>query len=218
VRVTCRLRERAKKARFRYDKSYGDVLDETHAAFQNINKKQNGSIMTTFEQKRAFEMLSKKCKTNGQRITNHQSGWTEEFGAIGEGRLPRVGVEEQFPQGDAGDIAQALAYVQQVAETYPDDFCRWAATSNILNKVTGDGVRKGAVNQSGQNSDPIHYPANAIGSTPGAGKSVWTKDLNTGNPNEAQLKRLIEGAEELLQQARMHEGHLKAKVLHRSKL
>jgi hypothetical protein len=55
-----------------------------------------------------------------------------------------------------------------------------------------------------QTQDPVSYPANAIGSTPGSGKSVWTKDLNTGNPNEAQLKRLVEGAEELLQQARMH--------------
>ena len=57
----------------------------------------------------------------------------------------------------------------------------------------------------------------AIGSTPGAGKSVWTKDLNNTR-NEAQLKRLVEGAEELLAQARMHEGHLRAKILHVSKL
>jgi hypothetical protein len=46
---------------------------------------------------------------------------------------------------------------------------------------------------------------------------VWTKDLdNTGN--KAQLKRLVEGAEELLAQHRMTEGHLKAKILHVSKL
>jgi hypothetical protein len=173
--------------------------------------------MTTFEQKRAFEILTKKFKDQGQRITNHQSGWIEEFGDVGEGRVPRVGVTEQFPQGDAGDVTSALAYVQQVAETYPDDFARWAATSNILNKVGGD-VRKATVNRSGQTSDPVSYPANTIGSTPGAGKSVWTKDLNTGNPNEAQLKRLVEGAEELLQQARMAEGHLKAKRLHQAKL
>jgi hypothetical protein len=126
-------------------------------------------------------------------------------------------VPEQFPQGDAGDIAQALAYVQQVAEQYPDDFCRWASTSDVLNKVSGDSVRKANINRSGQTSDPVSYPANAIGSTPGAGKSVWTKDLNnTGN--EAQLKRLVEGAEELLAEARMHDCHLKAKILHVSKL
>jgi hypothetical protein len=153
----------------------------------------------------------------GQKIVNHQSGY---LGLdVDEGRVNRVGVPEQFPQGDADDITQALAYVQAISEAYPDDFCRWAATLNILNKVdnSGDTVRKGTINRSGQTQDPVSYPGNAIGSTPGAGKSVWTKDLgNTGN--EAQLKRLVEGAEELLQQARMHEGHLRAKILHASKL
>ena len=167
-------------------------------------------------QERRYELLTDKFSKMGQQIVSHQSGY---LGLnVGEGRVPRVGVEEQFPQGDAGDIAQALAYVQQVAETYPDDFCRWAATSNILNKVDGDSVRKGTINRSGQTSDPVSCPANTIGSTSGAGKSVWTKDLNTGNPNEAQLKRLVEGAEGLLQEARMHEGHLRAKLLHVSKL
>jgi hypothetical protein len=166
-------------------------------------------------QARKFELLSKKFENMGQRIVSHQSGY---LGLdVGEGRVNRVGTPEEFPQGDAGDIAQALAYVQKVSEQYPDDFAKWAATSDILNKVDGDSVRKGTINRSGQTQDPVSYPANAIGSTPGAGKSVWTKDLgNTGN--EAQLKRLVEGAEELLQQARMHEGHLRAKILHASKL
>jgi hypothetical protein len=166
-------------------------------------------------QERKYEILTDKFAKMGQKIVNHQSGY---LGLeVGEGRVNRVGVPEQFPQGDAGDIAQALAYVQHVAETYPDDFCRWAATSDILNKVDGDSVRKGTINRSGQTQDPVNYPANATGSTPGAGKSVWTKDLSkTGN--EAQLKRLVEGAEEWLQQARMHEGHLRAKLLHVSKL
>lgn len=166
-------------------------------------------------QERRYELLTEKFSKMGQKIVNHQSG---HLGLdVGEGHVPRVGAEEQFPQGDAGDIAQALAYVQQVAETYPDDFCRWAATSNILNKVDGDGIRKGTINRSGQTSGPLSYPANANGSAPGAGKSVWTKDLgDTGN--EAQLKRLVEGAEELLAQARMHDCHLKARILHLSKL
>jgi hypothetical protein len=167
-------------------------------------------------QERRYELLTHKFNKMGQTIVSHQSGY---LGLdIGEGRLPRVGLEEQYPQGDAGDITEALAYVQQISEQYPDDFCRWAAASNILNKVDGDSVRKGTINRSGQTSDPVSYPTNTIGSTAGAGKSVWTKDLNTGNPNEAQLKRLVEGAEELLQQARMHEGHLRAKILHVSKL
>jgi hypothetical protein len=168
-------------------------------------------------QERKYELLTEKFSKMGQKIVNHQSGY---LGLdVGEGRVPRVGVEEQFPQGDADDIAQALAYVQQVAENYPDDFARWASTSDILQKAdSGASVRKATVNRSGQTSDPVSYPANAIGSTPGGGKSVWTKDLNSGNPNEAQLKRLVEGAEELLQQARMHEGHLRAKILHVSKL
>jgi hypothetical protein len=164
--------------------------------------------MTTFEQKRAFEMLSKKYKTNGQRITNHQSGWTEEFGAIGEGRLPRVGVEEQFPQGEAGDIAQALAYVQKIAAQYPDEFAQWAAGANILQKADSGSSRKASVNRSGQTQDPVSYPANAISSTPGPGRTVMTSDLS----------KLVADAENLLFQARMHQGHLKAKILHVSKL
>lgn len=124
------------------------------------------------------------------------------------GRVPRVGVEEQFPQGDAGDIAEAISYVQRVAEQYPDDFAKWAATSNALNRVDGDGVRKATINRSGQTQDPVSYPANAISSTAGAGKTVMTSDLS----------KLVADAENLLFQARMHEGHLKAKILHVSKL
>src|ERR1700756_995651 len=127
-------------------------------------------------QARKYELLLSKFQRAGQQIVNHQSGFLNLD--VGEGRLPRQGVEEQYPQGDAGDVTSALAYVQQIAETYPDDFCRWVATSDILNKVDGDSVRKGTINRSGQTQDPVSYPANAIGSTPGAGKSVWTKDLD----------------------------------------
>jgi len=169
-------------------------------------------------QERKYQLLTEKFEKQGQKIVNHQSGYLNLD--VGEGRLPRVGVEEQFPQGDEQSIAEAISYVQKIAEQYPDDFAKWAATSNVLNKVdnSGDTVRKGTINRSGQTQDPVSYPANTIGSTARAGKSVWTKDLNTGNPNEAQLKRLVEGAEELLAQARMHEGHLRAKRLHASKL
>jgi hypothetical protein len=169
-------------------------------------------------QERRYELLTDKFNKMGQKIVSHQSGFLNLN--VGEGRLPRVGVEEQFPQGDEQSIAEAISYVQRISEQYPDEFAQWAAGANILNKVDGEGasVRKATVNRSGQTSDPINYPANTIGSTAGTGKSVWTKDLNTGHPNEAQLKRLIEGAEELLQQARMHEGHLRAKILHVSKL
>jgi hypothetical protein len=73
-------------------------------------------------QNRKFELLTKKFENLGQRITNHQSGY---LGLdIGEGRLPRQGVEEEFPQGDAGDIAEAISYVQKIAETYPDEFAQ----------------------------------------------------------------------------------------------
>jgi hypothetical protein len=147
-----------------------------------------------------------------QQIVSHQSGY---LGLeVGDGRQNRVGVEEKYPQGDAGDIAQALAYVQKIAKDYPDDFARWAATSDVLKKVTGDSVRKATVNRSGQTQDPVFYPANAISSTAGAGKTVLTSELS----NDAQLKRLVASAEELLAQHRMAEGHLKAKILHVSKL
>ena len=98
--------------------------------------------------------------------------------------------------------------MQKVADAYPDDFARWPATSDILNKVSGDSVRKANVNRSGQTQDPVSYPANTIGQTAGAGKTVMT----------SELKRLVDSAEELLAQHRMHEGHLKARILHVSKL
>jgi hypothetical protein len=167
-------------------------------------------------QARKFEILTQKFANMGQKIVSHQSGY---LGLdVGEGRVNRVGQPEQFPQGDEQSIAEAISYVQKVAENYPDAFAKWAAASDILNRVdSGNAVRKATVNRSGQTSDPVSYPDNTIASTPGAGKSVWIKDLsNTGN--EAQLKRLVEGAEELLAQARMHEGHLRAKILHVSKL
>jgi hypothetical protein len=158
-------------------------------------------------QERRYELLTDKFSKMGQKIVNHQSGY---LGLdAGEGRLPRVGVPEEFPQGDAGDIAEAISYVQKIAEQYPDDFAKWAATSDILNKVgDGDSVRKATINRSGQTQDPVTYPANQISSTPGAGKTVMTSDLS----------KLVADAENLLFQARMHEDHLKAKILHVSKL
>jgi hypothetical protein len=169
-------------------------------------------------QKRKYELLTEKFSKMGQSIVNHQSGYLNLD--VGEGRLPRVGVEEQFPQGDVGDVTSALAYVQKVAETYPDEFAQWAAGANILNKVDGDSVRKATVNRSGQTQDPVSYPANSISSTAGAGKTVLTSELS----NEEQLKRLVASAEDLIAQHRMAEGHMKAKarmkakILHVSKL
>jgi hypothetical protein len=167
-------------------------------------------------QERKFELLSRKFENMGQRIVNHQSGYLG-LDVVGEGPVNRVGQEEQFPQGDAGDIAQALAYVQQIAETNPDDFARWAATSDILKKAdSGATVREANVNRSGQTSDPVHYPYNADSSTPGAGKSVLTSELSDSNAE--QLKRLEDSAKDLVEQHRMAAGHLKAKILHVSKL
>jgi hypothetical protein len=163
-------------------------------------------------QERKYQLLTEKFEKNGQKIVNHQSGYLNLD--VGEGRLPRVGVEEQFPQGDEQSIAEAISYVQKVAEQYPDAFAKWAAGSNVLNKVDGDSVRKGTVNRSGQTQDPVSYPANAIGSTAGAGKTVLTSELS----NDEQLKRLVDSANDLFEQHRMAEGHLRAKILHVSKL
>jgi hypothetical protein len=157
-------------------------------------------------QERKYELLTDKFSKMGQKIVNHQSGYLNLD--VGEGRLPRVGVEEQFPQGDEQSIAEAIAYVQKVAETYPDEFAKWAAGSDILKKVDGDSVRKAGINRSGQTQDPVSYPHNVISSTGGAGKTVMTSDLS----------KLVADAENLLFQARMHEGHLKAKILYVSKL
>jgi hypothetical protein len=124
-------------------------------------------------QARKYELLTEKFQKMGQKIVNHQSGY---LGVeVGDGRQNRVGVPEAFPQGDIGDVASALAYVQRVAETYPDDFARWAAGSDILQEAdSGANVRKATVNRSGQTNNPVHYPYNADSSTPGAGKTVLT--------------------------------------------
>jgi hypothetical protein len=84
----------------------------------------------------------------------------------------------------------------------------------VLNKVDGDSVRKGTINRSGQTQDPLSYPANAISSTAGAGKTVLTSELS----NEAKLKQSEESAKDLFEQHRMHDGHLKARILHVAKL
>jgi hypothetical protein len=158
-------------------------------------------------QERKYELLTDKFNKLGQKIVSHQSGYLNLD--VGEGRLPRVGVEEQFPQGDEQSIAEAIAYVQKVAETYPDAFAQWAAGANILQKAdSGDAVRKASVNRSGQTQDPVSYPHNAISSASGAGKTVLT----------SELQKLTDSAEELFQQHRMAEGHLKARILHVSKL
>jgi len=158
-------------------------------------------------QARKYELLLSKFQNAGQQIVNHQSGYLNL--EAGEGRLPRVGEPEQYPQSYVGNAAEAIAYVQWVAENYPDDFARWASTSDILQKAdSGAAVRKATVNRSGQTQYPVSYPANAIGSTPGSGKTVLT----------SELKKLTDSAEELFQQHRMAEGHLKARILHVSKL
>ena len=164
-------------------------------------------------QARKYELLLSKFQKAGQQIVNHQSGYLNL--EAGEGRLPRVGEPEQYPQDYVGDVATAISYVQKVAETYPDEFAEWAATSDILQKAdSGDSVRKAGINRSGQTQDPVSYPANAISSTAGAGKTVLTSELS----NDEQLKRLVDSANDLFEQHRMAEGHLKAKILHVSKL
>jgi hypothetical protein len=164
-------------------------------------------------QSRKYELLTDRFAQMGQRIVSHQSGYLG-LDVAGEGRQNRVGVPEQYPQNDVGDIASALAYVQKVAETYPDDFARWAAGSDILKKADSGAARQAKVNRSGQTQDPVSYPYNAISSTPGPGKTVLTSELS----NDEQLKRLVDSAKDLFEQHRMAEGHLKAKILHVSKL
>jgi hypothetical protein len=164
-------------------------------------------------QERKYQLLTEKFEKKGHKIVNHQSGYLNLD--VGEGRLPRVGEPEQYPQDYVGDVATAISYVQKVAETYPDEFAEWAATSDILQKAdSGDSVRKAGINRSGQTQDPVSYPANAISSTAGAGKTVLTSELS----NDEQLKRLVDSANDLFEQHRMAEGHLRAKILHVSKL
>ena len=166
-------------------------------------------------QARKYELLLSKFQKAGQKIVSHQSGY---LGLdVGEGRVNRVGVPEQYPQGDAGDIASALAYVQQIAEQYPDDFCRWAATSDVLNKAdSNSSPRKASINRSGQTQSPVSYPANSESSLPGIRKTITTDELS--NSNADQLKRLVDSANDLIEQHRMAEGHIRAKILHVSKL
>src|SRR6201999_513832 len=85
-------------------------------------------------QLRKYEILTEKFAKMGQTMVHHQSGYLGLNADAGEGRVNRVGQPEELPQGDVGDVASALAYVQKVAELHPDDFSRWAATSDILKK------------------------------------------------------------------------------------
>jgi hypothetical protein len=167
--------------------------------------------MSNFQERR-FELLGKKFEAMGQNMVHHQSGYLGL--AVGDGRQNRVGQPEEFPQDDEQTIAQAISYVQKISEQYPDAFAKWASTSDILKNVSGDSVRKATVNRSGQTSDPVSYPANSESSLPGIRKTITTDELS----NDAQLKRLVASAEDLIQQRRMHEGHLRAKILHVSKL
>jgi hypothetical protein len=163
-------------------------------------------------QNRKYQLLTEKFEKKGQKIVSHQSGYLNLD--VGEGRLPRVGEPEQYPQDYVGDVTEAIAYVQRIAETYPDEFAQWAAGSDILNKVGGNSVRKAGINRGGQTQDSLVYPANAESSQSGSRKTITTDELS----NDVQLKRLVDSAKELLEQHRMAEGHLKAKILHVSKL
>ena len=165
-------------------------------------------------QLRKYEILTEKFAKMGQTMVHHQSGYLGLNADAGEGRVNRVGQPEELPQGDVGDVASALAYVQKVAELHPDDFSRWAATSDILKKVSGDSVRKVNVNRSGQTQNPLVYPANAESSQSGSRKTIATDEFS----NDEQLKRLVDSAKDLFEQHRRAEGHLKARILHVSKL
>jgi hypothetical protein len=165
-------------------------------------------------QLRKYEILTEKFAKMGQTMVHHQSGYLGLNADAGEGRVNRVGQPKELPQGDVGDVASALAYVQKVAELHPDDFSRWAPTSDILKKVSGDSVRKVNVNRSGQTQNPLVYPANAESSQAGSRKTITTDELS----HAEQLKRLEDSAKDLFEQHRMAEGHLKARILHVSKL
>jgi len=171
--------------------------------------------MSNFQERR-FELLSKKFETMGQRMVHHQSGYLGLSADPGDGRQNRVGVPQQYPQDYVGNAAEAIAYVQWVSDNYPDDFARWAAGSDILQKADSvTSPRKAAVNRSGQTNDPFVYPANAESSQPGIRKTITTDELSS---NVEQLKRLEESAKGLFEQHRMAAGHLKAKILHVSNL
>ena len=172
--------------------------------------------MTKFEQSRAFKSLSTKYKTLGQRITNHQSGWIEEFGDIDQpardtirktddsdvdrtwdGSVPREGGDSD--PAWKGDLRNAITSIQRAVENGGRGLdVNTVAGLNLLASTAqklvelpeGVAVPKASVNTSGTTAPAQHYPDNDLASHAGPARTTISADELSSLPGAG--KRLFE--------------------------
>jgi len=171
--------------------------------------------MTKFEQKRAFQAFTKKYQAQGQRITNHQSGWVAEFGAIDQNSVDTIRKQNDSDVdhtwdgtvnregGDSdpawkGDLANAITHIQRAVESATqgadvntvDGLNLLASTAQKLVELPeGVSIRKATVNKSGVTAPTQHYPDNDLANRPGATRTTISADELSNLPESA--KRLL---------------------------
>jgi hypothetical protein len=168
--------------------------------------------MTKLEQKRTYEILSKRYKAQGARITNRQSGYTEEFGDINQNSVDTIrrhndsDIDHQWDGtvnregGDSDpawktDLANAITHIQRAVESATqgadvntvDGLNLLASTAQRLVELPeGVKVPKASVNRSGTTA-PVHrYPDNDLASRPGATRTTISADELSNLPESAK--------------------------------
>ena len=171
--------------------------------------------MTKFEHRKAFEALSKKYKNQGQRITNHTSGWIKEFGDIEQPDVDTIrrqndsDIDHQWDGtvsregGDSdpawkGDLRNAITSIQRAIENDGRGVdVNTAAGLNLLASTAqklvelpeGVSVPKAKINTAGTTAPALRYPDNDLASRPGATRTTISADELSNLPDAA--KRLF---------------------------
>jgi hypothetical protein len=171
--------------------------------------------MTALEQKRTYEILSRKYKAQGNRITNHQSGYAEEFGDINQNSVDTIrrqndsDVDHQWDgtvsreDGDSdpawkGDLRNAITSIQRAIENGGRGVdVNTAAGLNLLASTAqklvelpeGVSVPKAKINTAGTTAPALRYPDHDLASRPGATRTTISADELSNLPDAA--KRLF---------------------------
>jgi hypothetical protein len=168
--------------------------------------------MTALEQKRTYEILSRKYKAQGNRITNHQSGYAEEFGDINQTSVDTIRRQNDSDidhtwdgtvnreGGDSdpawkGDLRNAITSVQRAMENGGRGVdVNTAAGLNLLASTAqklvelpeGVPVPKASVNRSGTTAPALRYPDNDLASRPGVTRTTISADELSNLPDVAK--------------------------------
>jgi len=168
--------------------------------------------MTKLEQKRTYEILSRKYKAEGNRITNHQSGHIAEFGDIDQpdrdtirrqndsdvdhtwdGTVNREGGDND--PAWKGDLATAITHIQRAVESAAqgadvntvDGLNLLASTAQRLVELPeGAVIRKANVNRSSITGPTLRYPDNDLANRPGATRTTISADELSNLPENAK--------------------------------